>query len=140
MPSPVITALKRARKAHSRPSKRRKIATRGTESHPVDIDASQLVKNNAPEVENKAPAPAAVPGVEDEATFESQLRESQPKDAIVAPTEDGSEAATATNNEDTTDDDVGGFDDNTADNFDGINWTRLPLYMKPLATQTRAKS
>jgi hypothetical protein len=27
-----------------------------------------------------------------------------------------------------------------ADDFDGIDWERLPRYMKPLATQTRAKS
>jgi hypothetical protein len=70
------------------------------------------------------------------------LRESQPEAAIVAPTE-GSSAATAT----ITEDDEDGNKDNDkrlnkrfADNFDGIDWSRLLLYCKPVATQKQRKS
>jgi hypothetical protein len=109
MPFPFVTTVKRARNASTIPAKRRKTTARGTESQPVDVDASQLVQNDA--------------------TFESQLRESQPENAIAAPTEDGSEVAAASENPDNTEDDTdsGGFDDSALDTFDGIDWARLPL-------------
>ncbi|KAI1666506.1 hypothetical protein L13192_08750 [Pyrenophora tritici-repentis] len=56
-------------------------------------------------------------------TFESQLRESQPKAAIVALTE-GSSAATVAiieDDEDGNEDRDKGLDDRFADNFDGID-------------------
>jgi hypothetical protein len=68
------------------------------------------------------------------------LRESQIEAAIVAPTE-GSKAATVAIPEDdhqSSDEDT--FDERFADNFEGIDWARLPQYMKPLATQKQRKS
>jgi hypothetical protein len=112
MPPPNASPVrKRTRKPNSKPAKRCKTT------------ASQLVDVNAPQ-----------PGV-----FESQLRESQPEDAIVAPTAGGSEAAVATTIANNSDSD-GGFDENLMDDFEGIDWRRLPLYCKPLATQTARKS
>jgi hypothetical protein len=81
------------------------------------------------------------------ANFESQLRESQSEDAIVAPKDSSSEAAVTTTVDgdtadgDTSDDtDEGGFNDNIVDTFDGIDWTRLQRYCKLLASQTQLKS
>jgi hypothetical protein len=75
-------------------------------------------------------------------TFESQLLESQLEDEIVGPME-GSQAATAP----TTDAGHGNGDaeadaDVNANNndFTGIDWARLPDFMKPLSTQRRQKS
>jgi hypothetical protein len=72
-------------------------------------------------------------------SFESQLRETQLEHAIEAPINGGSEAAVATTiHDDNTSD--GGFDEDQMDDFDGIDWLRLPLYCKPLASQTARKS
>ncbi|KAA8621043.1 Dimer-Tnp-hAT domain-containing protein [Pyrenophora tritici-repentis] len=72
-------------------------------------------------------------------TFESQFLESHVEDDIVAPTE-GSRAVTVATTE-------AGHKDNgqdkmssAADSFDGIDWARLPGYMKPLAGSKRPKS
>lgn len=59
------------------------------------------------------------------------MRESQPEDAIEAPGS-GSEAAVATTVDGNTTD--SSFDDDITDNFDGIDWLRLPQYCKPLAS------
>jgi hypothetical protein len=70
-------------------------------------------------------------------TFESQFLKSQfleshVEDDIVAPTK-GSRAVTVATTEagdkDNGQDEMSGI----ADSFDGINWSRLPGYMKPLA-------
>ncbi|KAF1936899.1 hypothetical protein EJ02DRAFT_427085 [Clathrospora elynae] len=123
MPSHTIAnVLKRARKAASGPSKRHKHAARGTESQPVDVDAPQLAKI-ASQPDN----------------FESQLCKTQPEKTIVAPTKDGSEAAAATINE-AGDTGHSSFDEDLMDTFDGIDWACLPLYIKPLASQTQRKS
>jgi hypothetical protein len=72
-------------------------------------------------------------------TFESQLRDSQAEAVITPPTE-GSSAATITITE--AGDEAGRdlFDGCFADNFNGIDWTRLPGFMRPLATQKQKKS
>lgn len=75
-------------------------------------------------------------------TFESQFRESQPEVAIAAPTE-GSSAATVAiteDDEDSSEDCNKGLDECFGDNFDDIDWARLPLYGKPVATQKQRKS
>jgi hypothetical protein len=79
------------------------------------------------------------------ANFESQLRESQAEDSIrqqhriVAPAE-GSEEATAASLEaaDEAADEV--FDGYPEDNLDGIDWARLPRYMKPLTSQRQKRN
>lgn len=72
-------------------------------------------------------------------TFESQFLESHVEDDIVAPTE-GSRAATVATTE--AGDRDNGQDEmsSAADSFDGIDWARLPSYMKPLAGSKRPKS
>jgi hypothetical protein len=107
----VPTVPKPARKMAPRPAKRRKTS------------APQLNEVNELQLDN----------------FESQLRESQPEDAIEAPADDSSEAAAATTGDDDTSD-ASGFDGDLEDDFDGINWQRLPLYYKPVASQTARKS
>jgi hypothetical protein len=102
-------STKRARNPLSRPAKRRKTTTRGSELQPIVVNASQ--SQNSPQ--NSSPEP------ENEATFESQLRETQPEAEITAPTEDGSEAATATTAADAAAD--SGLWDYLADDFDGID-------------------
>jgi hypothetical protein len=63
------------------------------------------------------------------------LRESQAEDVIVAPAE-GSEEATIATNEAANE----SFDAHLEDNFDGIDWARLPQYTKPLASQRSKRS
>jgi hypothetical protein len=62
-------------------------------------------------------------------TFESQLRSAAPEAAIVALDKDASEAAIV---EDGAKDD--GFNAHLEDNFNDIKWSRLPGYIKPLAS------
>jgi hypothetical protein len=68
--------------------------------------------------------------------FESRFRESQAEDAIVAPAE-GSKAASLATAKKTMDK---GFDAHLEDGFEGIDWTRLPRYMKPLASVRTKRS
>jgi hypothetical protein len=102
---------KRTRRAASSPKKRRKVA-RGTELPPVKL------KSQEPP------------------TFESQLRESQPEEAISAPNTVSEVATVATAEES----DTSGFEEDIIDNFDGIKWGRLPKYIKLLTTQKQRKS
>jgi hypothetical protein len=71
------------------------------------------------------------------------LRESQPEDSIVAPTE-GSEQATVASSEaalEAEDDETfEAFDAHLEDSFDGLEWSRLPKYMKPVTTYQQRKS
>src|SRR5947209_3252603 len=120
MPSP--KASKRARKSAVVPQKRRRVASPGTATQPINVDDSQqLSQRPSPRrtlaiVASQAIKPSTPP------TFESQLRESQPEAAIVEPTE-GSKAATVAITEDgdnSSDEDL--FDARFTDNFDGIDW------------------
>lgn len=121
------------------PKKRARVAARDTESQPIDIDKShQLAQRLSP---RKALAITTSQATEPP-TFESQLRESQPEAAIVVPTE-GSSVATGAiteDDEDGNEDSDKLLDERFADNFDGIDWSRLPLYCKPVATQKQRKS
>ncbi|KAI1663207.1 hypothetical protein L13192_12750, partial [Pyrenophora tritici-repentis] len=108
-------------------------ASRGTgsESQPVLIDDSQqaLPLRVSP---RKALAATQAEAAE---TFEAEIRESQ---AIVAPTE-GSKAATVASAEDNDASDEG-FDERFVDDFEGIDWSRLPRFQKPLRTLKQKKS
>jgi hypothetical protein len=68
-------------------------------------------------------------------TFESQLRDSRPEAAIVAPT-NGSEEATVASSH-TADEP---FDGDFEDNYEGIDWSRLLRFMKPPASSRRRPS
>ncbi|KAF7574516.1 Dimer-Tnp-hAT domain containing protein [Pyrenophora tritici-repentis] len=65
-------------------------------------------------------------------TFESQFFESQTEEEGAAK---GSQAGTAATTEASVD-----TEPDNGDNFDGINWDRLPRFMKPLTTGRRVKS
>ncbi|KAI1670732.1 hypothetical protein L13192_06248 [Pyrenophora tritici-repentis] len=125
--------LKRPRAAPSTANKRAKGASRGTgsESQPVLIDDSQqaLPLRVSP---RKALAATQAEAAE---TFEAEIRESQ---AIVAPTE-GSKAATVASAEDNDASDEG-FDERFVDDFEGIDWSRLPRFQKPLRALKQKKS
>ncbi|KAI0569226.1 Dimer-Tnp-hAT domain-containing protein, partial [Pyrenophora tritici-repentis] len=125
--------LKRPRAAPSTANKRAKGASRGagSESQPVLIDDSQqaLPLRVSP---RKALAATQAEAAE---TFEAEIRESQ---AIVAPTE-GSKAATVASAEDNDASDEG-FDERFVDDFEGIDWSRLPRFQKPLRTLKQKKS
>ncbi|KAF2830926.1 hypothetical protein CC86DRAFT_464121 [Ophiobolus disseminans] len=136
--SPPLHATKRKSQGASISSKRRKGLLRGTESQPVRVDALQLFyqrlsprKAIAASQATEATANTTVP-----LTFESQLRESQPQDTIVATK--GSKPATVATAKDN--DALEDFDAAFANDFNVIDWLRLPRHMKPLATQKQKKS
>ncbi len=118
------------------PRKRAKTA-KGSASQPILMEDSQpeLPIRTSP---RKALAAAASQATED-APFESQLRDAIPEDSIQPPAE-GSRAATEATSEAIESEDDGSFDEEFADNFDGIDWKRLPRFMKPLRTLKRNKS
>lgn len=73
-------------------------------------------------------------------TFESQLRETQAEAEIIAPLE-SSEAATIAPSSTADDGAIDeALDESLEDQFDGINWQRLRLYMKPLSSARARKS
>ncbi|RYN15484.1 hypothetical protein AA0113_g12563 [Alternaria arborescens] len=75
----------------------------------------------------------------EDAPFKSQLRDAILEDSI-QPLAEGSRAATEATSEAIESEDDGSFDKEFADNFDGIDWKRLPRFMKPLRTLKRNKS
>jgi hypothetical protein len=72
-------------------------------------------------------------------TFQSQLHDLQAEAVITPPTE-GSSAATIATTEAGDEADRDLFDGRFADNFNSIDWTWLPGFMRPLATQKQKKS
>jgi hypothetical protein len=123
-------------------NKRARGLARGTANQPIEVDATpRLPCRPSP---RKAIADALQATLFSQAssatpTFESQLRDSQAEAAITPPTE-GSGAATIATIEAGDEADRDLFDGRFADNFNGIDWTRLPGFMKPLATQKQKKS
>ena len=125
------SSTKRRAPAHSNadahPSKQRKLFAKGTESQPVVVEDTQL--------SSPRQALATASQAND---FESQLRDSRPEFTIAAPVE-ASEAATVAStapNEEEED----GFDTRFADNFDGIDWSRLKGFIRPPRTYAQRKS
>ena len=123
-------STKRRAPAHShdnaRPSKQRKLFAKGTKSQPVVAEDTKL----------SSPHQAlAIASQAD--NFESQLRDSRPEVEIAAPVE-ASEAATVASTAPDEEDD--GFDMRFANNFDGIDWSRLKGYIRPPRTYTQRKS
>ena len=97
--------------------KRLKVPSRGTASQPIMLDTQ-------PSLPRLSPRKALVESSQ-APNFESQLRESQAEDAIVAPIE-GSEAATAASSAAAKTAMDEGFDAHLEDDFKGIDWARLP--------------
>jgi hypothetical protein len=100
-------------------NKHLKVASCGTVSQPIVLNTQQLLLRLLP---CKALVKAAQTAV-----FELQLHKLQAEDTIVGPAK-GSKAATAAKS--AIDE---GFDTPLKDDFEGIDWTRLPQYMKLLA-------
>jgi hypothetical protein len=124
-------------------TKRQKL-DKGSELQPIAIDALQpslpIVIDEDTQRETPPTSPhramiAASQGID----FETQVRDSIPKDEIVAPVE-VSEVATAASEAVDEDAEEPDFDPHMVDNFEGINWSLLPRYMKPLRTQKQKKS
>jgi hypothetical protein len=104
-----MPAKKRVLDALVTPNKRTKVAPRGTASQPVVL--------SPPRRSPRKPLVEASQATD----FESQLRESQAEDAIIAP-EEGSEEATVASSQDAPEELADkGFDVHLEDNFNGID-------------------
>jgi hypothetical protein len=131
---------KRASRGISGPNKR----ARGSASQPITV-------NSQP-----SPTPLSLPlcaprplvlqslvSASQAPDFELQLCESQPKDSIVVPTEGSEQAAVASSKatlEVEGDEAFKAFDAHLEDSFDGLEWSHLPKYMKPVTTYQQRKS
>jgi hypothetical protein len=131
---------KRASQGTSGPNKR----ARGSASQPITVNSQLSLPPPPPPL--CAPRPSilqALVNASEASNFESRLRESQPEDSIVAPTE-GSEQATVASSEaalEAEDDEAfKAFNAHLKDNFNGLEWSRLPKYMKPVTTHQQRKS
>jgi hypothetical protein len=109
-------------------AKRQKSTPRGTLSQPITIKSPLLSPRISP---RKALVEAS-----QALDFEARLRDTQAEEAIIPPIEGSEQATITTTNELNT----RSFDEYLEDNFEGIDWDRIPLYMKPMATQRSKKS
>ena len=122
---------KRAAITSSALRKRVKVTPQGTYSQPIDLKDSQ-------QSERFSPRRALIKSRLSDDTFESQLREAVPEGAIVAPNEASKAATVAATVEDGVEEE--GFDAYLEDTFEGLDWSRLPRYMKPLASARARRS
>jgi hypothetical protein len=97
------------------PKKCPKVASRGTASQPIVLDTQPLLPRLLPR--------KALVELSQAPNFESQLRESQAEETIIAPIE-GSEAATAALSAAAKTAMDEGFDAHLEDDFKGIDWVR----------------
>ncbi|KAF2180466.1 hypothetical protein K469DRAFT_481119, partial [Zopfia rhizophila CBS 207.26] len=95
----------------------------GTKSQPIELDDTQRASPRRALTESQS--------------WESQSRDTQPEEAIVAPA--ASKAATVATAE-ASDSDDEGLDERFVDDFDRIEWARLPQFCKPLRTLKHKKS
>jgi hypothetical protein len=122
---------KRGAIASSALRKRAKVNPKGTYSQPIVLQDSQ-------QSERLSPRRALVNSRLSDGTFESQLRKAVPEDAIVAPDEASKAATLAATVEDGVEKE--GFDVHLEDTFEGLDWSRLPRYIKPLASARARRS
>ncbi|KAK1914203.1 hypothetical protein P3342_007449 [Pyrenophora teres f. teres] len=120
--------------------KRAQVALSGSASQPISISDTQ---QPSPSLSTPpTPSPPPPPQASYVSTFESQLRDSRPEAEIVAPFE-GSEEATIvslnTADEALTHIDKA-LDGDFEDNYEGIDWDRLPRFIKPPTTSRRTPS
>ena len=117
----------------------RAAAPSGSVSQPITVESQQPSAPSPP-----SPPPASPSSNEAQldappATFESQFRDSWAGANLTAPTE-GSEQATVASS-DVADEAVAeAINAEYEDNYDGIDWARLPRFMKPLTTSRRKPS
>ena len=114
-------ALKRSRKAHAAASRKRVKISSSTTTPPAEAAV--------------ASRPTELPP-----NFESQFRDSQPESAVVAPTVDGSRAATEALAEDNDGALCTPLDARLLDTYPGLNWACIPQYTEPIEPPTSRKS
>ena len=141
---------KRAIAPAKQPVKRARVARgAGTETQPFKLPETQqsqaeTLDDQAVTPPNERPSPRkaladAASQATEEVPFEALLlRNAVPEDAIIPPVATSKAATVATINLESSEDE--GFDERFVDNFDGINWARLPRYIKPTRTLKGRKS
>ena len=121
------------------PRKRARVADpSGSASQPIVVNTQPSAPSPSP---SPLPHPLSVQALFDASqatTFESQLRDSRPEAEIVAPAEGSEEATVASSS--VADEAAERLDQNFEDNYDGIDWLRLPRFTKPLTTSRRKPS
>ncbi|KAI2484851.1 Dimer-Tnp-hAT domain containing protein [Pyrenophora tritici-repentis] len=118
--------------AAATPSKRaRRSAASGFASQPILVESQLSQPRQSPR--------RAISEASQALNFESRLRKARPKDTVVAPTE-GSEQATAASS---AADEVATyeeFDASLMDDFEGLDFSLLPRYVRPASSQSSRKS
>ncbi|KAI1522473.1 hypothetical protein PtrSN001C_011831 [Pyrenophora tritici-repentis] len=118
--------------AAATPSKRaRRPAASGFASQPILVESQLSQPRQSPR--------RAISEASQALNFESRLRKARPEDTVVAPTE-GSEQATAASS---AADEVATyeeFDASLMDDFEGLDFSLLPRYVRPASSQSSRKS
>ncbi|KAI1667996.1 Dimer-Tnp-hAT dimerization containing protein [Pyrenophora tritici-repentis] len=118
--------------AAATPSKRaRRSAASGFASQPILVESQLSQPRQSPR--------RAISEASQALNFESRLRKARPEDTVVAPTE-GSEQATAASS---AADEVATyeeFDASLMDDFEGLDFSLLPRYVRPASSQSSRKS
>ncbi|KAA8623745.1 Dimer-Tnp-hAT domain-containing protein [Pyrenophora tritici-repentis] len=118
--------------AAATPSKRaRRPAASGFASQPILFESQLSQPRQSPR--------RAISEASQALNFESRLRKARPEDTVVAPTE-GSEQATAASS---AADEVATyeeFDASLMDDFEGLDFSLLPRYVRPASSQSSRKS
>ena len=123
------------------PKKRARTVARriSSASQPITVDnqpATSLL--STPSTPSPKALPDALEASQATSTFESQLRDDCLVDEIVAP--EGSEQATVAPSVASSHTTDKPFNREYEDNYDGIDWSRLPRFMKPATTSRRTPS
>lgn len=142
MPSNTKKSVKRAASSVAARSNKR---AKGTASQPIHVDSQAPTASldlSPPPILNAFQA--LVTGSQ-APTFEARIRESRDKDTITAPPEGSERAAAAASeapddNEDDEDEEFEEFDSHLKDKYEGIDWSRLKKFQKPLTTHKYRKS
>jgi hypothetical protein len=135
----IMPPKKRVSTTSTAPKKRAQVAAPSrSASQPILVNTQQLPDPPSPSPTLLSRLHEALPNAL-QATFESQLRDGCSEAEIVAPTK-GSEEATVASSDLTDKAAVEGFDQEYEDDYDGIDWLRLPRFTKPLTTSRRKPS
>lgn len=127
---------KRVSNSAAAPKSSKRARLSGSASQPILIAGTQLITPALSTLSTPSPLSQALPNDTSQATtFKSQLRDSRPEVEIVAPTEGSEEASVASSH--TADE---AFNQDFEDNYDNIDWLRLPRFTKPLTTSRRKPS
>ena len=118
--------------AAATPSKRaRRPAASGSASQPILVESQLSQPRQSPRRAMREASQAS--------NFESRLRKARPEDAVVAPTE-GSEQATAASSAAEEVATYEEFDASLMDDFEGLNFSLLPRYVRLASSQSSRKS